>query len=524
MNANKEDFAGSPNRRNGDPRSVAGRPLTKSKRLGQVFTPPEIANRMVTQLLAGRATEPVNILDPCVGPHTFPEQICKSLRFNPSDKLTLIDLDEEMISSSKKWAAAKKIKARFITDDYLCIPMGGMYDIAVLNPPYIRQEWVDRKESYRDLFKTRYGLKIPGTSNLYVYFIAKVVKDLKPGGSFACVVYDSWQSTRYGQWLHRFLRTECDRLEIESVRGQPFDGRLIDATIIFARKREAGSELEPQEVGESPWNLGCESGNLGTIEGFSPISEVYWTKRGLRLKQADFFLCDLAFCSEMGATPFVKKIAKVSGYVIPNDHPEAALLLESPNENDKIASELVRRLTASQRAPDENVSILTWYKERPDSWMLHRRALHAPILFNYYMRNRPRHIFNPSRAYSDNFYGLMAKEGFSPFAALATLNSTAICAEILARARNQGNGLAKIQLFEYRNVYVPNLARCSKNDVRRLDVLGKKLLARRQPAAETTAKIDQLLTDIFNDPRLNPKRVSEFYEEVSLTSRRPKES
>lgn len=506
-----------------DPRSLAGRPLKKSAKLGQVVTPPEIATRMVTRLFAQRGTKPVAILDPCVGPQTFPEQIYRSGMLNPDDSFTLVDLDEDMISSSKEWAVKRTCRARFIRDDYLCVPMNCEYDFAVLNPPYIRQEWLEKKYHYQETFKTRYDLKVPGTSNLYVYFIVKVLRDLKPGGQVACVVYDSWQSTIYGKWLQGFLRTECDDLEIEPSGAQPFDGRLIDATLIYAKKRI--TKVAAHQQTSKPALIFENKGDKSSpIEGFAPITDVYDTNRGLRLKQAKFFLGDVSLHSKIGATPFIKKVAKVSGYAVPDNHPEAALLLESPSGNKKILFELLRRLSASEKAPEQNVSILTWYKERPNSWMTHPRAPRAPILFNYYLRNRPRHIYNPDRAYSDNFYGLIMKNGISPLAALASLNSTAVCAAIFAGARNQGNGLAKIQLFEYRQVCVPNLMKCSKSDIRRLDQLGRRLISSRQSYQQIITQIDMLLYNIFNHPRLHPARAKRLYETANLQSCRPKET
>ena len=52
-------------------------------------------------------------------------------------------------------------------------------------------------------------------------------------------------------------------------------------------------------------------------------------------------------------------------------------------------------------------------------------------------------------------------------AALALLNSTAVCVDVLARSRNQGGGLAKLQLFEYRETRVPDWTAFSKKALAR---------------------------------------------------------
>lgn len=517
-------FCLTPPRESGsDPRSLAGRPTDRSKLLGQVFTPASIAEKMVRDLLPSPIDRSIQLLDPCVGPSTFPKRIASALgRSAVSIRMTLLDLDESMIAGVQQWLATTRLSTEAICGDYLEIPMDGRFDCAILNPPYIRQEWISKKDSYRERFKTRYGLDVPGTSNLYVYFIAKILRDLKPGGRFACIVYDSWQFTKYGQWLKQLINAECSSTRVVPLNQQPFDGRLIDATLIFGQRRHENKVQSPRLGDLTSPAFG--DGLMSDVEGFSAVSKTYETKRGLRLKQADFFMCDLQLCKKLKATPFLKKVARVRGFAVDDDHPEAALLLGCEREKPRVVSELQKRLSFAQQRPDQNVSILTWYKERPNTWMFHRAAPFAPIVFNYYLRNRPKHIYNPKRVYSDNFYGLVMPKGHSPFASLAVLNSSIVSAGILAKARNQGNGLAKIQLFEYREVYVPDVTQCAKNDIKKLDVLGVELTQRSGSSEATIRQIDNLIASIFSDPRLKSERVQELFLKADLKARRPKEA
>ena len=475
---------------------------------------------MVLELFADRPDHPVLILDPCIGPSTFPNQMVALGLAGPRDHMTLVDIDDKMISRSKSWATTAHASADLVHADYLEIAMDNRFDFAALNPPFIRQEWIDKKDSYRALFKTRYAFDIPGTSNLYVYFIAKVLRDLKPGGRFACIVYDSWQFTKYGRWLRQLLEKECQTIRVATVERLPFNDRLIDATLIFGTKAIQMKSVDAISLGNST-ELVQPKGNL-VIDGFAPVKDVYMTKRGLRLKQVDFFMTERKGNCPPSATPFLKKVRLVKGYAVPKDHPEAALLVDRDSSNDIVVAELQRRLSIAKTQPNRNVSILTWHKERPRSWMYHRSAPYAPIVFNYYIRNRPRHIFNPDTAYSDNFYGLVTRDDITPLASLATLNSTAVCFDILTSARNQGNGLAKIQLFEYREVSVPNLLRCSKNDLRTLSDLGAELIERPQLAESTLLRIDEVIAATFADSRLHPPTLRRLFSEIHQQARRKK--
>ncbi len=503
-----------------DPRSDARKPLTPEARWGQVTTPEAIARSMACQLFRERPEKPVLVLDPCVGPSTFPRALMSTGVLRPGDKLTLVDIDKKMVDRAYKWAEEAGLDATAKCADYIGTPFAAGYDYAILNPPYVRQEWLEVKDDYIRWFEGRYSLQVPGTSNLYVYFIIKVLKELRAGGQMACIVYDSWQYTRFGKWLVGVLERECDRITIETETEQPFRERLIDATVIYARK-----SIVSKSGVEKPRLLDTclRASPLSSIKGFCALTDVFETRRGLRLKQADFFLCDSRTRAKLGATPFVKKVGKCEGYEVSPNHPEAALLLTTGEEKLPVRMELERRLLEALKYPQDNISILTWFRERPESWMLHRQAPYANLIFNYYIRNRPKHILNSSLPYSDNFYGLSIQGAVPAVAWLAVLNSTAACVEVLSRARNQGSGLAKIQLFEYRNVKIPNLENCSSQEVRMFEQLGRELLHDRA-SDDTIRCIDELIGSVFQDTRLGLSTLYDTFAEVDQKARKPREA
>lgn len=503
----------------GDPRSEAKKPAEKGKRWGQVVTPAVVARRMATSLLGRRDERPLVILDPCGGPGTFPDALQDSGFLRANDELTVIDLDPEMIDRCSDLAERAGCKTQTICADYLEVRFDREYDAAILNPPYVRQEWLEQKVHYQRLFLSRYGVQVPGTSNLYVYFLIKMLMDLKPGGKFVAIVYDSWQATRYGQWLAQILDMHCEQFTVKTAANQPFAGRLIDATIICGRKRSTAIE----GCADHPGSLKADRrGPFAEVQGFAALETIFRVRRGLRLKQADFFLSGTQDCARLGAAPFVKKLSTLDSYQVPNDHPEAALLLFEGVENPALVKELDRRLAAAEQEPEKNVSILTWYRERPLTWSLHRRPSHAPILFNYYLRRRPRHVYNPSRIYADNFYGLTPPEATSALAWLAVMNSTVVCTEILAQARNQGNGLAKTQLFEYRRAAAPDIRLCSTAEQSRFEGLGNELITMPERGREIISKIDELIAKTFEDHRLRPSALAVLHEAANSRARIPK--
>jgi hypothetical protein len=139
------------------------------------------------------------------------------------------------------------------------------------------------------------------------------------------------------------------------------------------------------------------------------------------------------------------------------------------------------------------------------------------------MRHRPRHIITSGFAYSDNFYGLTSYAVIPTLAWLAVLNSTATCIEVLSRARNQGSGLAKAQLFEYRSAFVPDLSDCSRPDVTRFKELGLALLNAADPRT-ILRRIDKTIAAVFADSRLRSPVLDEIFADVDKKARRPKDA
>jgi adenine-specific DNA-methyltransferase len=489
--------------RSGDPRSEARKPQSLTEALGQVFTPPVLAERMVLGLGLENLEGSVRMLDPSVGPDTFPAALRKVS--NSNWLLDAIDVDPSMCRCV---AASGDKRVKVEEGDYLSRPRR-IYDAAILNPPYVRQEWLRDKKRVRSIVRNLTGVDVPGTSNLYVYFVVKVVSELRTGGQMACLVYDSWQSTLFGRWLKSYLDDHCV-WRCEAVPDCPFEGRLIDATIIYATKSKSAALTHTTMTREL------------SKPGFADISALFTSRRGLRLKQADFFMTTIERQAEEGSTPFVKKIRKIAGFSVPSEHPEAALLVDQSGTDMRTIAAIERRLASARLSEADNVSILTWYAERPEAWYRHRPAPTDVILFNYYLRHRPKHIMNSDRSgYSDNFYGITPRDSLSPFAWLAALNASASVIGILRGARNQGAGLAKLQLFEYREAQVLDIRKWNCADLAELEVLGRQLADNKRDPNESILKIDKLVAKVSGDPDLSLPRVVEDLAESDRIAKRP---
>jgi hypothetical protein len=93
----------------------------------------------------------------------------------------------------------------------------------------------------------------------------------------------------------------------------------------------------------------------------------------------------------------------------------------------------------------------------------------------------------------------------------------------MEQARNQGAGLAKLQLFEYRRVRVPDLRLWTARDVAAMEALGNELISYSSTPQVVLTKIDRLIASTIGNPVLSNAELPILVEEMDRRARRPKE-
>ncbi|MGE5485345.1 MAG: HsdM family class I SAM-dependent methyltransferase [Ignavibacteriales bacterium] len=134
---------------------------------------------------------------------------------------------------------------------------GGGYDIALLNPPYVRHELLTAE------LKSRLQREYPGfspRSDLYVYFFALVERLLKPGGVAAVICPTTWMDVGYGRGVQRYLRERFQvRAVIRSRVERWFPGASVDAGIVLLAKEAPGAPTAmltlERPLADTPWDL-----------------------------------------------------------------------------------------------------------------------------------------------------------------------------------------------------------------------------------------------------------------------------
>jgi adenine-specific DNA-methyltransferase len=414
--------------------------------LGQVWTPVDVALKMAREALA--AKEGIKkVLDPACGPATFTTALhaagAKGIQ------LDCYDVDERM----EQLTSAQNRKFGFLgttkRQDYLAdTTLAGLFDLVIMNPPYIRQEAIapEAKNSYHKYLKEILGEAIDRRANLFALFLLKGIVDLAEGGILCAIVYDAITQSTYGKKTLALLAQHAELLSSTPVLA-PFDGVLVDAQILLYRKCFGGRSKSVESA-------------VQTEPGCAPLEILLATRRGTALPVRKGYLASVGEPHFQHAVPFLVKQRKLESLIVDAD--ARAYLAESLVSN--------------------NSEISAWLQERADKNRIRLprvsvNAVKGQIAFNYYIRNAPRHLWNKDGvAIADNFYVSSTTEGFPAEVAWLLLNSDEYLNRLVAAARNQGNGLKKLQLYEYRQVLLPDWRLLPKRTINSLQKMALALI------------------------------------------------
>lgn len=273
---------------------------SRAKRLGQFFTPEEVAASLVDWAVL---RDNARVLDPSCGDGEFLRQLqgAVGVELCPDNAATAAEAapDAEIICADFfEWAAS----------------CAGEFDAAVGNPPFIRYQQftgVTRKRALE--LSSRIGVEFSRLTSSWAPFLAVTASLLKPGGRMAFVVPAEIGHATYASPLVEGLCHHFDEVSVVAVREKLFPQLSQDAWLLFA----AGKGGRSEQIGFTP--VDRFEHDIDPRSPHRTISLDAWRSMGQRLRKFLIPPAALQAYTEMtrrvGAMQFADLADVTIGYV-----------------------------------------------------------------------------------------------------------------------------------------------------------------------------------------------------------------
>lgn len=435
--------------------------------LGQVFT-----NRNIARFMASLFSLDVNatMLDPCFGTGAFLE----ALDILGFENVTGYEIDStlynEVLSKFKNY--------KLYNEDFLNSQLND-FDGIIMNPPYIRQEKIDRLSP---LGVTKHKLRnniifseLPQNANLYMYFILKSITILREGGELIVIFPNTWLKAKNGVKFRELIRAKCSILQQINITGKVFEkNALVDVLILKIKKEKICAEPIIQNLFFDGEKLVKKKLIHEMDLGFDlPFLKVATAKRGFTTGYNAMFINPDLICDEPSClTPIITSPKSVKGFSTKDARLDYLLTL-----NQDVPDSISAYLDSWKEKIINNQSPKTLYNKILDGkdWYKLKPVQNKGIIFSYFIRNEIRFIYNNSSfLVRDNFY--IIKSNISELLLFALLNNYYTFYQLECYGKRYGAGLLKIQRYDLERISFPDINCFDDNAINQLENLSMQLI------------------------------------------------
>ncbi|HDD45434.1 MAG TPA: methyltransferase domain-containing protein [Candidatus Desulfofervidus auxilii] len=531
-------------------------PRKYRRKYGQFFTPPNIAEFMVTW---GLSEGGKNVLDPGVGTGIFLSKAFSLLKKKKDFRLTGIDIDPILLNACfirLKLLGVDINNLTLIKGDFLSWESEDKYDFVVCNPPYIKFHGFDRNIVIR--IAREFGIQITRLTNIYTLFFVQTSKFIKDGGRIAFITPSEFLYTGYGQELKKFLieNFKIEAFILVGLEKEVFENVMTTGLITLLKKEKPEREHQVKFIRlDDNYQQSLEN-----LESLKYITKIHQHQLDPKEKWLTYFVKNNNFGNILHKLIPLSTIATVDRGIA-TGYNAFFTLSEQTIKKFSIPRQYLKSVVAKAshcphydftskdwdmlRKKGENVFLLYCFSKQPPEslkayleyglklgvnrryipshrkiWYMVDKRKPAPILALVFSRERMRFVFNKAKVLNLTpfhcIYPLFNDE-LKLKALLAYLNSN-ICKEIATYyGRIYGTGLRKLEPKDLENLPVIDVKNISQDDIKRLANLFDKLcmISRQDPKKENEVKkiIDATIKDILS--RFRFKR-QEFLDEFFI--------
>ncbi len=429
--------------------------------LGQVFTKKVVADYMVSLF---NLSKEALIMDPCFGGGAF---LC-SLKKKGYKQVTACEID----SCLCKYAEKKYRSYSLLNADFLGLDNTVKYDGIIMNPPYIRHEKIDELSSCgitkKKLRENAIFSGLPGTANLYMYFIMKAIDLLKDNGQLIVIFPSSWMNAKNGVKFRHAMLSETTLEREVHIYGDVFEKTaLVDVVILKLIKCKKDKSIIPEYLESKAGRItpisSIETKNLPLFE--TRFADNATICRGLTTGYNEMYINPPISENDICIKQIISSPKSIQGFSTFNCKLDRLL---SPTEG-QLSDDAVHYLELWKKIIVETQHPKTLYHKiiAQSNWYQLREIPGKGILFSYFVRNDMKFIMNEEGFMPrDNFYIIRPKVNL--WIMFAFLNNYYTFYQLEQYGKKYGAGLLKLQRYDMEQLVFPNIQKISKQDVESL--------------------------------------------------------
>lgn len=203
--------------------------MQNNKQNGIYYTPSALAEYLVAPLIK---CEDISILDPAYGEGSLLLS-AEKIYYRKINKngLHLFGCDIKPVNGLLEHLPKANLKKA----DFLNYPMEEKVDLVLMNPPYVRHHFQDKKKvkEYR-AHLSDFDI-INNSADLWAYFMIKSVHHLKKGGSIGAVLPWAFLKADYAQPLRSWLSRLFSDIKILTLSDQYFDNAEERVVLVWLK-------------------------------------------------------------------------------------------------------------------------------------------------------------------------------------------------------------------------------------------------------------------------------------------------
>lgn len=460
---------------------LASLPLDARRRLGAVYTPPQIVEAMIAW--AGRWGKPARIVDAGAGSGRYAVAAAKAF---PSAEIIAVEIDPGAVSvlEANLARAGLRDRVKILCADYRSITLDKVSGrtLFIGNPPYVRHHQIEPQwKQWYSRTAAAYGLAASQLAGLHAHFFLKTRELAQPGDFGSFITSAEWLEVNYGGTVRKLLLDGlgCISLDLFAAEAMPFAGAMTTAVIAcFEAGRDTDGVAMRVLLGEQR-DLKVGSGGLVPVQTLArsarwtnvadeepaaknrgdliPLGEIFRVKRGQVTGMNSVWVADEA--ADLPSRFLVPSVTDARELI------EAGGALRDPHRLRRVIDLPV---DLSDLASDERRRVdrfLAWARSRGahETYIASHRAAWwsvglydpAPILVTYMGRRPPVFVRNVCAARHINIaHGLYARRRLSPRLLdrmIAWLNQNVR----QAQGRTYAGSLTKFEPKEVERIEVP---------------------------------------------------------------------